>query len=267
MTIRIKAVFAALLGASCLLPAIVPAVASASPLSWITSNDCSQFSPNGRAPVVVNAKMRASTQSLCYSDFAVLHSGITKGPLWSAEHLTAQHVDDAKNNSRTNRFFAEHQLPPGAGARLEDYKKSGYDRGHMSPAGDRWSKKGMAESFSLANIVPQNPSNNRRVWSRIEESVRRLAEESGDAYVVTGPLFSGRELQTIGESRVFVPTQLYKVVYLPARKLAFSVVVDNTATDTYTVKTVRELEAMSGLQFPGIPDALKDKRIGGLKGV
>jgi endonuclease G len=45
------------------------------------------------------------------------------------------------------------------------------------------------------------------------------------------------------------------------------VVVDNTATDTYTVKTVRELEAMSGLQFPGIPDALKDKRIGGLKGV
>jgi endonuclease G len=60
---------------------------------------------------------------------------------------------------------------------------------------------------------------------------------------------------------------LFKVVYLPARKLAFAVVVDNTATDAYTVKTVRELEAMSGLQFPGIPDALKDKRIGGLKGV
>jgi endonuclease G len=263
MTNRIKAFLAALLGASCFVPAIAPASA----LSWFTSNDCSQFSPNGRPPVVVNAKMRASTQSLCYSDFAVLHSGVTKGPLWSAEHLTAEHVDDAKNNTRTNRFFAERKLPPGDSAQLADYKKSGYDRGHMSPAGDRWSKKGMAESFSLANIVPQNPSNNRRVWSRIEESVRRLAEESGDAYVVTGPLFSGRELQTIGESRVFVPTQLYKVVYLPARKLAFSVVVDNTATDTYTVKTVRELEAMSGLQFPGIPDALKDKRIGGLKGV
>jgi endonuclease G len=115
--------------------------------------------------------------------------------------------------------------------------------------------------------VPQNPSNNRRIWSRIEQSVRRLVEQSGDAYVVTGPLFSGRQLQTIGESRVLVPTQLYKVVYLPGRDLAFAVVVDNTPTNDYTVKTVHELEAMSGLQFPGIPDTLKDQRIGGLKGV
>jgi len=115
--------------------------------------------------------------------------------------------------------------------------------------------------------VPQDPSNNRSIWSRIEEAVRRLTEESGEAYVVTGPLFSGRQLQTIGESRVLVPTQLYKVVYLPKRQIAFAVVVENTPTKTYTMKTVRELEAMSGLAFPGIPDALKDKRIGGLRGV
>ncbi|SAL39562.1 DNA/RNA non-specific endonuclease [Caballeronia humi] len=253
MTARLKAFVAALFCASSLTAA---------------ASDCAQFSPGGQPPVVVNQKMRAATQELCYSDFAVLHSGVTKGPLWSAEHLTAEHVDDAKNNTRTNRFFAERKLPPSESAQLSDYKKSGYDRGHMSPAGDRWSKKGMAESFSLANIVPQNPSNNRRIWSRIEEAVRRLTEESGDAYVVTGPLFSGGELQTIGESRVFVPTQLYKVVYLPARELSFAVVVDNSApTRDYTVKTVHELETMSGLRFPGIPESLKDKRIGGLKGV
>jgi endonuclease G len=236
-------------------------------LNALAASDCPQFSPGGRAPIVANAKMRVSTQQLCYSDFAVLHSGLTHGPLWSAEHLTAEHMDDARDNTRTNRFFVDKKLPPGDGATLSDYKKSGYDRGHMSPAGDRWDKLGMAESFSLANVVPQNPSNNRRIWSRIEQSVRRLVEQSGDAYVVTGPLFSGRQLQTIGESRVLVPTQLYKVVYLPGRDLAFAVVVDNTPTNEYTVKTVRELEAMSGLQFPGIPDTLKDQRIGGLKGV
>ncbi|WP_250510258.1 DNA/RNA non-specific endonuclease [Caballeronia sp. GACF4] len=252
MQVRIKAFVAALLGA-----ASVAAVAS----------DCPQFSPGGRAPVVVNQKMRASTQEICYTDFALLHSGVTHGPLWSAEHLTAQSVDDAKNNTRTNRFFVDKRLPAGDSAQLDDYKRSGYDRGHMSPAGDRASKQGMAESFSLANIVPQDPSNNRRIWSRIEQAVRRLTEESGDAYVVTGPLFSGRQLQTIGESRVFVPTQLYKVVYLPKRQIAFVVVVDNVPTNTYTMKTVRELESMSGLAFPGIPDALKDKRIGGLSGV
>ncbi|SOE93494.1 endonuclease G [Burkholderia sp. D7] len=236
-------------------------------LNVLAASDCPQFSPGGRAPIVANAKMRVSTQQLCYSDFAVLHSGVTHGPLWSAEHLTAEHLDDARDNTRTNRFFVDKKLPPGASATLSDYKKSGYDRGHMSPAGDRWDRKGMAESFSLANVVPQNPSNNRRIWSRIEQSVRRLVEQSGDAYVVTGPLFSGRQLQTIGESRVLVPTQLYKVVYLPGRDLAFAVVVDNTPTNEYKVKTVRELEAMSGLQFPGIPDTLKDQRIGGLKGV
>jgi endonuclease G, mitochondrial len=232
-----------------------------------TASDCPQFSPNGRAPIVTNTKMRAATQEICYSDFTLLHSGITHGPLWSAEHLTAQGVEDAKDNTRTNRFFVEKRLPQGESARLDDYKRSGYDRGHMSPAGDRGTKKGMAESFSLANIVPQDPSNNRRIWSRIEQSVRRLTEQSGEAYVVTGPLFSGRQLQTIGESRVFVPTQLYKVVYLPQRSIAFAVVVENAPTNTYTMKTVRELEAISGLAFPGIPDALKDKRIGGLNGV
>jgi endonuclease G len=249
------------------LASLLAALSATVSLNALAASDCPQFSPGGRAPIVANAKMRASTQQLCYSDFAVLHSGVTHGPLWSAEHLTAEHMDDARDNTRTNRFFVDKKLPPGDSATLSDYKKSGYDRGHMSPAGDRWDKKGMAESFSLANVVPQNSSNNRRIWSRIEQSVRRLVEQSGDAYVVTGPLFSGRQLQTIGESRVLVPTQLYKVVYLPGRDLAFAVVVDNTPTNEYTVKTVRELEAMSGLQFPGIPDTLKDQRIGGLKGV
>ena len=109
MTARIKAFFAALVGASWL-----PRPSPPHP------PDCAQFSPNGRPPVVANAKMRAATQELCYSDFAVLHSGVTHGPLWSAEHLTAAHVDDAKNNTRTNRFFPERKLPPGAGAQLAD---------------------------------------------------------------------------------------------------------------------------------------------------
>jgi endonuclease G, mitochondrial len=246
---------------------LIAALAGAFSLHASAASDCPQFSPGGLAPVVTNAKMRVSTQQLCYSDFTVLHSGVTHGPLWSAEHLTARRIDEARDNTRTNRFFVDKTLPAGASAQLSDYRKSGYDRGHMSPAGDRWSSKAMAESFSLANVVPQNPSNNRRIWSRIEQAVRRLVDESGEAYVVTGPLFSGRQLQTIGETRVLVPTQLYKVVYLPARNLAFAVVVENAPTNEYAVKTVHELETMSALRFPGIPDALKDKRIGGLNGV
>ncbi|OLL31911.1 endonuclease [Burkholderia sp. SRS-W-2-2016] len=244
---------------TCLLFAVA-AHASAAP-------SCTQFTPNAQWPVLSNQKMAPKTRLLCYSDFAVLHSGITHGPLWSAEHLTRAHIEEAKDMVRTNKFFEDARLPDGEGATLADYKRSGFDRGHMSPAGNRWNPEGMAQSFSLANIVPQNRQNNQRLWARIETAVRKIALSYDDTYVVTGPMFSGQQLQTIGPTRVFVPTQLYKVVYVPSRRLAFAIVVDNVSTNRYDIRTIHELEAVSGIRFPGIPEDLKDQRPGGLKGV
>ncbi|MGF6762083.1 endonuclease G [Paraburkholderia sp. GAS33] len=230
-------------------------------------SSCTDFTPNAQWPVLANARMAPKTRMLCYSDFAVLHSGITHGPLWSAEHLTRAHMDAAQDMVRTNKFFADARLPDGEGATLDDYKRSGYDRGHMSPAGNRWNPQAMAQSFTLANVVPQNRENNQRLWARIETSVRGIAFRYDDTYVVTGPMFNGQQLQTIGPTRVFVPTQLFKVVYVPSRQMAFAVVVDNISTNRYDIKTVHELETMSGIRFPGIPESLKDQRPGGLKGV
>ena len=231
------------------------------------SSNCPQFNPQGKPPILANPRMAVKARLLCYSDFEVLHSGITHGPLWSAEHLTRAHLAAAKTEVRTNRFFQEARLPYGEGARLSDYRRSGYDRGHMSPAGDRWSNKAMAESFSMANMVPQNPTNNRRLWAHIEEAVRRIGMTAPDTYVVTGPMFKGAQLKTIGKTSVIVPTQIFKVVYVPGKRLAFAVVVNNAATNRYNIATVHELEMQSGLRFPGIPESLKDTRIGGLNGV
>ncbi|PXW15495.1 DNA/RNA non-specific endonuclease [Paraburkholderia caballeronis] len=244
---------------ACLLMAAASHVFAAPP--------CSRFVPDGQFPTLSNARMAPKTRVLCYADFVVLHSGVTHGPLWSAEHLTRDHLDAAKEMTRTNRFFEDDRLPPGEGATLADYRRSGFDRGHMSPAGNRWNPEAMAQSFSLANIVPQNRENNQRLWSRLETAVRRITSKDGDAYVVTGPLFSGSQLQTIGASRVFVPTQLFKVVYVPSRRVAFAIVADNVSTNRYDIRTVHELEAASGIRFPGIPENLKDQRPGGLKGV
>jgi endonuclease G, mitochondrial len=214
---------------------------------------CSGFVPDGQFPTLTNQRMAPKTRMLCYSDYVVLHSGITHGPLWSAEHLTRDHLEAAKDMTRTNRFFEDDRLPEGEGATLADYKRSGFDRGHMSPAGNRWNPQAMAESFSLANVVPQNRENNQRLWAHIETAVRKLAIKYGDTYVVTGPLFSGAQLQTIGASRVLVPTQIYKVVYVPSQQLAFAIVADNTSAERYEVRSVRDLEAQSGIAFPGIP--------------
>src|ERR1700709_977367 len=81
---------------------------------------CSEFTPGGQCPVLNNAKMARKTRMLCYTDFAVLNSCITHGPLWSAEHLTRDHIEAAKDMVRTNKFFEDARLPDGEGPTLAD---------------------------------------------------------------------------------------------------------------------------------------------------
>lgn len=86
----------------------------------------------------------------------MLHSGSTKTPVYVAQRLNHQVIEGA-DEKRAKRFFADARLPGDEGAELEDYQNSGYSRGHMAPAGDMSTPTAMAQSFSLANMVPQNP--------------------------------------------------------------------------------------------------------------
>lgn len=104
------------------------------------------------------------------------------------------------------------QLPANERAELKDYAKSGYDRGHMSPSADMPSESAQAESFSLANMVPQDHNHNTGIWSSIESATRYLAKKEGSLYVITGPIYKGT-LKSIGNG-VLVPTYIYKVIYL-----------------------------------------------------
>jgi len=60
-----------------------------------------------------------------------LYSGVTRTPLYSAEHLTKARIEAAKGVRRHNAFHAEKRLPKADRSELRDYAKSGYDRGHM----------------------------------------------------------------------------------------------------------------------------------------
>jgi hypothetical protein len=111
---------------------------------------------NSAPPTLINAKLAAKTTQLCISEFVVLHSGVSKTPVWSAEHLTAERIDAATGlpRPRSNAFHAESRLPQGERSELSDYRGSGFDRGHMSPNEDMSNGQAQYESFSLANMIP-----------------------------------------------------------------------------------------------------------------
>ena len=112
---------------------------------------------------------------------------------------------------RTNNFRSDGAVATGS-AGLNDYKGSGYDRGHLAPAADMaFSSTAMSESFYLSNMSPQNPSFNRGIWRQLEALVRAWAQEDGDLYVVTGAVLE-EGLSTIGYSGVSIPRYYYKVI-------------------------------------------------------
>jgi endonuclease G len=113
------------------------------------------------------------------------------------------------------------------------------------------------ESFSLANMIPQDPSVNRGVWSKIETGVRRMAKARGELYVVTVPLFQGGKLQRIGGA-VMVPTAIFKAVYDPRKNEAGAYIVENTEGATPRVISIAECEKLSGIRiFPKLDDQVK----------
>jgi endonuclease G len=215
----------------------------------------------GIAPDIVNPKMQAEARELCFSGFGVMHSGITRTPLWSAEHLTRDALASAERMVRTNSFHAEPRLPPEGRAELRDYSRSGFDRGHMAPNGDMPGKAAQFDSFSLANIVPQDPESNRGIWQRIESTVRSLAKMRGELYVITGPLFRGTQLSQIG-GRVMVPSHVYKIVLDPNRGKAAAWLVENAPTSNYATLSIAELEAIAGIDFfPSMPAQAKKEKM------
>ncbi|KAG1319886.1 hypothetical protein G6F63_014520 [Rhizopus arrhizus] len=121
-------------------------------------------------------------------------------------------LTQAQGLQRTDKFYAEARLPSAERANLDDYRGSGYSRGHMAPAADMYSKDTMAQSFSLANMVPQDQIHNSGAWSRIEQDTRKYVMRApGDVYIFTGPVY-GDKPKTIG-SGVAVPSHLFKLVY------------------------------------------------------
>ena len=211
---------------------------------------------------------KAPSQILSYKGFTVSYNNNTRLPNWVAYELTATEV--AGDLPRKDKFRSD-PAANGPQANKEDYRNSGWDRGHMAPAADmKWDAEAMGESCYFTNICPQNPQLNGGDWKELEEKCRKWAEKHGRLYIACGPIILGNEHGTIGANEVIIPDKFYKVVLAringeyrgagfifhnsPLRKSKISGKPPvNRPLESYLVP-IDEVEAITGIDFfPALP--------------
>jgi len=200
-------------------------------------------------------------QVLDRKSYISAYDGRCKNPYYVYEFLDEKSIDGSV--SRYGMEFKEDvNLPNIIRSNLSDYKGSGFDRGHLCPAGDcTYSKEAMIDSFYLSNISPQVPKFNRGYWKKLEEHVRTLVTEYKRLEVITGPLYlphnelNGNryvKYQVIGKNDVAVPTHFFKIVRSKDRTWAW--ILPNEEIDKSTPfidfeVTLDKVERVSGIVF------------------
>lgn len=210
---------------------------------------CPEHFHAGKAPTLTGDKgnkLARDSYELCFHGFGVLYSGVSRTPIYSASHLTKARVNQARSLTRQDNFHEESRLPKKARATLNDYRGSGYDRGHLAPNGDMENVSQQFDSFSLANIAPQSGEHNRGVWQGIEKDVRNLTIKYGELYVVTGVAFNGKKIASIGDG-VLVPSHFFKAVYVPSINKAGVYYSPNTPSGQIEHISLSELTNRTGI--------------------
>ncbi len=236
---------AALIAAVCVAGVSAPAEATTN----TTEVNSSEFF-GGVAPVIGNALLDRTGYQVCYRTFCSVGSSATLGTIWTAEHLTAGQVESARGADRESMtFFPDPHIPADASARLSDYARTGYDKGHMAP----WADNADSNSFSFINVLPQNRDNNRRLWEGVETTVRNIALKYGEVYVVSGPIFQGSNIQKM-RHRVAIPTGFYKAIYVPSLHLEGAYIVRNAPGNWWIPVSVQNIIEMTHTTpFPALP--------------
>lgn len=204
---------------------------------------------------------------ITHTTFTLSYSEAHEQAEWVAYALLPSHLS---RNEFERPLFVEDRSVPTKSAHWRNYKRSGYDRGHLCPAGDRrFSFEAYHETFLTSNISPQNHDFNSGIWNRLEQKVRRWAKENNGVYVVTGGVLSSN-LESIGFEEVSVPQWFYKIVLTEHRgdytAIAFLVPNQPSSASYFEFAVpVDTVEARTGIDFfPNFPDELESKLESGL---
>jgi endonuclease G len=208
--------------------------------------------------------------------FIVGYSYLFRQPRWAMQVIDESTMQMADDFDRLDNFREDLRIPETFRSTLDDYKGSGFDRGHLINSADRQGSRIInSETFLLSNMSPQKPKFNRAIWLELEKAVRALAEkdEFAEVYIACGPLFAiGDPIEVIGANHVVVPDAYFKSVLAERAKpkstnqlAMWSFVIPNGKTNKtlkeFLVPTV-EVERRAGLQ---LWDKLRGEKIDALK--
>lgn len=216
-----------------------------------------------KAAVEIPAPLNDTSEQILYrKGYTVSYNKEHKIPNWVAWHLTAEHTSGS--HRRPGGAWHEDTDVPQPRATFDDYRDSGWSKGHMCPAGDnKWDQDAMYDTFLFTNCCPQDANLNSGDWNQIEMACRRWAQKYGDIFIVCGPILYGTEHETIGPNKVVVPEAFFKVVIcLEGKPKGIGFIRKNTDTsrrnDLY-VNTINEVERITGMTFfPTLPQEISD---------
>lgn len=206
-----------------------------------------------------------------HQEFISCYDRTTRNPYWVIEHITKESLRRAEGVDRKRSIFKEDEsIPLKFRARLRDYFRSGYDRGHNAPAADaKYSQTAMDETFLLTNMSPQvGEGFNRDYWAHLEDFCRRLTQNYDNVRVMTGPLYLPKECddgkyrvtyEMVGSPpNIAVPTHFFKLVVgenISSEKISVAafvlpndVISNDTPLTTFQVP-VEALERSSGMEL------------------
>ena len=161
--------------------------------------------------------------------------------------------DMISKNQYDRPYFEKDPYVLTESADWRNYKNSGYERGHLCPAGDmKFNYDAFRDTFYTSNIAPQSSRFNGGIWNSLEQKIRSLAKKKKELIIVTGGVLSDN-LQTIGYEGVSVPKFYYKIL-LSLNKdyeaIAFLIPQDYKSNDLKSyVTTIDKIEEYTGIDF------------------
>lgn len=196
-----------------------------------------------------------------YEGFTVSFNPDNRTPHWVGWELLSSEADGRE--TRSDRFWQDWTLDGCPSP--DDYKRSGYDKGHLCPAADqKWSAEAMSDCFVMANMAPQDHALNAGAWKTLEEKERLWAQRDSALIIVAGPIYQNNDRNTIGDG-VRIPSAFFKVLLAPYvdKPRAIGFIYPNMKSPGNMVDysmSVDEVEKITGLDFfSTLPDEIEEE--------